>query len=41
MSPWFFNVYTDAVMKEIKMGKRRMGVIFLEGRDWRLFDLVF
>ena len=22
MSPWFFNLYMDAVMKEVKMGMR-------------------
>ena len=25
MSPWFFNVYIDAVMKEVKMGMERRG----------------
>ena len=30
-------IYVDAVMKEVKMGKERRGVIFLEdGREWRL-----
>ena len=36
MSHWLFNVYMDAVMKEVKMEMRRMGVRFLEGREWRL-----
>ena len=26
MSPWPFNVYMDAVMKEVKMGVRRRGL---------------
>ena len=30
MSRCLFNVYTDAVMKEVKMGMGRMGVRFLE-----------
>ena len=35
--PWIFNVYTDAAMKEVKMGIRRIGVRFLEeGKEWRL-----
>ena len=35
MSPWLFNVYVDAMMKEVKM--RRKGVRFLEERrEWRL-----
>ena len=34
MSPWFFDVYMNAVMKEVNVGMR---VEFLEeGRDWRL-----
>ena len=37
MSPWLFNVYMDAVMKEVKMGMWRMGVTFLEDeKEWRL-----
>ena len=37
MSPWLFNVYIDAVTKEVKMKMRRRGVRFLEeGRGWRL-----
>ena len=32
--PWLFNVYIDAVMKEVKMGMRRRVVRFLEeGRE--------
>ena len=39
MSPWLFNKYMDAVMKEIKMG---MGVRFLvEGRKWRFPGLLY
>ena len=34
ISPWLFNVYVDAVMKEVKMGIGRRGVRFLEdGRE--------
>ena len=34
MSPWFFNVYIDGVMKEVKIGIGRRGVKFLEdGRE--------
>ena len=28
MSSWLFNIYIDAVMKEVKMGMRRRGVRF-------------
>ena len=42
MSPWLFNVYMDAVMKEVKMGIGRRGVRFLEdGREWILPDLLY
>ena len=30
ISPWLFNVYMDAVIKEMKMGKGRREVRFLE-----------
>ena len=30
MSPWFFNVYMDELMKEVKMGMERMGARFQE-----------
>ena len=30
ISPWFCNVYMDAVIKELKMGMGRMEVRFLE-----------
>ena len=37
MNPWLFNVYTDAMMKEVKMGIGRRGVSFQEeGKEWRL-----
>ena len=37
MFPWLFNVYTEGVMKEVKMGMGSRGVRFLEdGREWRL-----
>ena len=36
--PWLFNVYMNAVMKEMKMGMGKMGVKFMEeGRKWRLY----
>ena len=42
MSPWLFNVYMDAVMKEVKMGMGRRGVRFLEdGRESRLPGLLY
>ena len=42
MSPRFFNVYMDAVMKELKMGMGRRGVRFLEeGREWKLPGLLY
>ena len=42
MSPWFFNVYIDAVMKEVKMGMGRRGMRFLEeGREWVLPGLLY
>ena len=34
--PWVFNVYMDAVMKEVKTGMGRMGVRSMkEGKEWR------
>ena len=30
MSPWLFNAYMDAVIKEVKMGMGRRGVRFQE-----------
>ena len=42
MSPWLFNVYMDAVMKEEKMGLGRKGVRFQEDRrEWRLAGLLY
>ena len=42
ISSWFFNVYMDAVMKEVKMGMGRMGMRFQEeGREWRLTGLLY
>ena len=42
MPAWLFNVYMDAVMKEVKMGIGRTGVRFLEeGREWGLYDLLY
>ena len=32
MSPWLFNVYMDAVMKEVRMGM---------GREWRLSGIFY
>ena len=37
MSPWLFNIYMDAVMKEVKMGMGKRKVRSQkEGREWRL-----
>ena len=42
MSLWFFNVYMDAVMKEVNMGMGKRGMRFQEeGREWRLPDLLY
>ena len=42
MSPWLFIVYTDATMKELKMGMGRRGVRFQEeGREWRLPGVLY
>ena len=42
MSPWLFNVYMDAVMKELKMGMGRRGVKFQEGgREGSLPGLLY
>ena len=42
MSPWLFNVYMDAVMKEVEMGMVRRGVRFQEeGRECRLSGLLY
>ena len=42
MFPWLFNVYMDAVMKEIQMGKGWRGVRFLdEGSEGRLPGLLY
>ena len=35
MSPWLFNVYIDAVTKELEDGDRK------EGREWRLPGLLY
>ena len=35
MSSWLFNVYMDAVMKEMKIGMVRKGVRFLEEEENR------
>ena len=40
MSPWLFNVYMDAVMKEVKMAMGRKGEI-LGGGEWRLPGLLY
>ena len=40
--PWLFNIYMDAVMKEVKMGIGRREVRFQEeGREWRLPGLLY
>ena len=42
MFSWLFNVYMDAVIKEVKMGMGRRGVKFQEeGREWRLPGLMY
>ena len=42
ISPWLFNLYMDAVMKEMKRGMERRGVRFLEeGREFRLPGLLY
>ena len=42
MSTWLFNVYINAVMKEVKIGMRRREVKFLEeSRKWRLPGLLY
>ena len=41
VSPWLFNLYMDAVMKEVKMGMGRRGVRFQdEGRVETTWPLV-
>ena len=41
MSPWLFNVYMEAVMKEVEKGVGRRKVRFLEGRGWKLPGLLY
>ena len=42
MSPWLFNVYMDAVTKELKIRMGRREVRFQEeGREWRLPVLLY
>ena len=42
MSPWIFNVYMDAVMKEVKMGMRKRGMRCQEkGKEWRLSGIMY
>ena len=42
MSPWLFNIYMDAVIKEEKMDMKRRRVRFLEERrQWRLPGLLY
>ena len=42
MSPWFCNIYMDAVMKEVKIGMGRRGVRFQEeGREGRFPGLLY
>ena len=41
MSPWICNVKRDKVVKELKMGMRRMGVRFSEEEgEWSLPDIL-
>ena len=42
MSPWLFNLYMEAVMRELKMGMEWRGVKFQEeGREGRLPGLLY
>ena len=42
MSHWIFNVYMDAVMKDVKIRMGRRGVGFMEdGSKWRLPGLLY
>ena len=42
ISSWLFNVYIDAVMKDVKMGIRKKEVRFQEeAREWRLLGLLY
>jgi len=42
MSPWLFNVFMDAVMKEVRMGTRNIGVrLEVNGNEWRVSDLLY
>ena len=42
MSSWLFDVYMDAVMREVKMEIGRMGLRFLEeGSEWRLPRILY
>ena len=42
MSSWFFNVHMHIVMKEVKVGMRRMRVRLLdERREWILPGLLY
>ena len=42
MPSWFFNVYMDAEMKEVKIGIGRKEVRFLEDeREWKLPGLLY
>ena len=42
MSPWLFNVYMDAMMKEVKMEMGRRRARFQdEGREWRMSGLLY
>ena len=42
MPLWLFNVYMNAVMKELKMGMGRRRVRFQEeGREWILLGLLY
>ena len=42
MSPWVFNAYIYAVMKEVKMGTEMTEVRLLEERGkWRMLGLLY
>ena len=41
MSPWLFNVYMDAVIKEVKRGMERRGMRFQEEEGRELPGLLY
>ncbi len=42
MSPWWFNIYMDGVMREIKGKVALVGIrLYTEGRKWVLNSILF